>query len=284
MKRAAIRKRCVTMRKNPQESEAKNIFNEILSSFKSEKHYSWDVFDYHSSDYSVSDLVKALRKEEDIGGDDIMMYVADTAADMAEYWLKENAQEEFERLEELNSDMAYELRDEIRFKYEEMANYNYPLPSPIFVIDPKSLRGRAEAKKKKQNYYAMDYYLDGPYYSGEEAEKELKIVKALGKKFGFTDKECESVYYNSQGGTLGIAVITDEVKELYEAVLGHRPVELTGDCVLFIRNGANGSGDYHIKGQHTIRVKDARELVSMIDNEENTRYSLGDVFGTDDWK
>lgn len=266
------------MRRNP-EGEAQELYNKILNEFKSEKHYSWNVFDYQSETFSIEQMINIFKNgSPDMAYDmRLMDYVGDQAYEMSKYWLEQNAQEEFEQLEELDSSLAYELQDEIRFKYEELANYNYPLPSPLFITDPKSLKGYESGKK----YYAEDNYLQGPYYAGEEAKEELKIVKKLGKKYGFSDKDCEEVYMNSQGGNLGIAIITDEIDELFESVMSEKSINISGDCVLYIHDGLNGSGHYVIRGTHTIKTKNAKELLNHIDYGS---YSLGDVFGTNDWK
>jgi hypothetical protein len=266
------------MRRNP-ESRAKELYNSIIKEFNSDKHYSWDVFDYRDGEIEIEDYVDALKSGEDVGTDNYQLLdgVADMASENANYWVKENAEEEFEELEDLDSELAFDLRDEMRFKYEELANYNWKFPSPLFVTDPNSLEGYRSGSK----YYSEDNYLAGPYNAGKEAKNELKKVIKLGMKHGFSKADCEEVYLNSQGGTLGIAIITDESEELYEAVMRDESISIGGTCVLYIHDGMNGSGHYVEKGNHTIKVKKARELINMIDYGS---YSLGDVFGTRDWK
>ena len=256
------------MRRNP-EGEAQELYNKILNEFKSEKHYSWDVFDNQSETFSIEQMINIIKNgSPDMAYEmNLMEYVGDQAYSMSQYWLEQNAQEEFEQLEDLDSSLANELQDEIRFKCEELANYNYPLPSPLFITDPNTLR-------------KGDNYLQGPYYAGEEAKEELKIVKKLGKKYGFSDKDCEEVYMNSQGGNLGIAIITDEIDELFQSAISEKGINISGDCVLYIHDGLNGSGHYVIRGTHTIKTKNAKELLNHIDYGS---YSLGDVFGTNDW-
>jgi len=272
----AVSRKNPRRRNNPDsKKEAQALYNLISNDFSKEKYLSWNVFDYNDRPMDVDDFVKSLKTGEDIS-DDLSMDVSDNAFEMTSYWIKENAQEDFEKLEELDPTLAAELQDEIRFKYEENANYNFSYPKPLFITDPDSLIGY----KKGSRYYAEDNYLAGPY-NADDNSKELKLVIKFGKIYGFNEAECKEVYMNSQGGTLGIAIITDQVKELADAVHREMPLEIFGDAVLYIHDGMNGSGHYVIKGQHGIKVKNAKDLISMIDYGS---YSLGDVFGTTDWK
>jgi hypothetical protein len=251
-----------------------------MNEFNSEKHRSWDVFDYRDGEIEIEDYVKALKSGEDVGTDNDRLSdaISDMSYESVKYWLDSaDSREDFAELEELDSDLAWELKDDLRFKFEELANFNWKFPSPLFVTDPNSLEGY----KAGSRYYSEDNYLMGPYNAGKEAKNELKKVIKLGMKHGFSRADCEEVYSNSQGGTLGIAIITDESEELYEAVMRDQSISISGTCVLYIHDGMNGSGHYVEKGNHTIKVKKAKDLVNMIDYGS---YSLGDVFGTSDWK
>ena len=274
LKKAGLsKKKNPTKKSNPKLDEkvdANELYDKIWNEFQNDKIYKWDVFDSRDNDVSLDTFIKALKTGEDIYSDDlsVMEWVSDSAWQQAEYWIKENASEDFSDLEELDPDLSSNLMNEIRFKFEEKANYNYQLPSPLFITDPKS-----------NTDFSEDNYLAGSSYANDPKE-ELKTVCSLGKKYGFTKEQCEEVYFNSQGGTLGVAIITEDVEYLYEASIKDEDLEISGDCVLYIHDGLNGSGHYVVHGTHTIKVKKAKELINMIDRGS---YSLGDVFGTDEW-
>lgn len=218
-----------------------------LSELLKGNNYRWDVFD-ELDELDMKSAIKMI-KDEGTYNDDLSIFVSDQAYEIASTIFKEH---------KIDQDKYSDEFDEVRYKVEENANYNWDKILPkVFFCDAK------------------EEEFSGPVYSDtkETQTEEIKKLGKIGKKAGFTNEEIKKVYTNATYGGMGGVGIIGRVSGVLKG-------EIEGEPILYIRDSMNGSGYYVIgRGEKKLKLS-KNKLLDLIDYGS---HSLGDVFGTNDW-
>jgi len=224
---------------------------------------SFNVFDYGDT-LGVEEVVDALKNGS---WDDVYQRVEDRVFETAGVLVDELLEEEDFDINDVRENFESNLQ-ELFWKAEELADYNIEdiMPNELFFYDVDAI--------EIPDYTSL-YTEDGELV--EEAEEFISKAK----KFGFSEKDAVSVIENSSygGGMGGVGIIVDG-SDLAKAILNDN-YKLTGDAILYIHDGYNGSGDYCI-GKKLVTI-DYKTNKIAYENMDYGKYSLGDVFGTTDW-
>jgi len=228
----------------------------------SNRRNSFDVFDYGDT-LGVEEVVDALKNGS---WDDVFDRVDDYVAETAGVIVNQLLQEEDFDINDVREQFTDELQN-LFFKAEELADYNIEdiMPNELFFYDVDAI--------EIPDYTSL-YTEDGELV--EEAEEFISKAK----KFGFSEKDAVSVIENSSYGGMGGVGIIVNGSDLAKAILNDN-YKLTGDAILYIHDGYNGSGDYCI-GKKLVTI-DYKTNKIAYENMDYGKYSLGDVFGTTDW-
>lgn len=233
--------------------------------------YSWDAFEYRDEEMSVEDFIKFAQSGEiESVFPNFYDYVSEISHESVKTIIKENGlEEELEKLEEEDPEEYNNYVDELRYAVEDKMDFNIEqvIPRPVMIYDPNNM-----------------IEIQGPMYADDEyADEEEEVFAEFGRQAGFSDEAIAECYSEAtQGGMAKIGVIVDD-PEVLKQLIGDqdKEVQITGEPQLVIHNSWNGSG-YYVDGpqSYTFRAK----VSDILDSFDSGKYSMAEIFGTDQWK
>ncbi len=245
---------------NENDNETVEVSNdEILEQFRKENTHKFRVYEdiRSGNEAPISKLKEVIQKGiealDDYTMDNAAEYVGDIAYDTVENWLKEEGYTE----------VSDEVKDEMRWHIEELADYNIEdlFDYPVLL----------------KKYYGEIYHEEGVVLSYDNVvwTDEANKWKAEALKY-ITQKDLERICNNSTyGGDAFVGGIVSG-KEIIETIMkGEKEVQVD-TIIIGIHDSANGSGFYEEgNGKLKINFDEAKLDVGS--------YSLGAVFGTGEW-
>lgn len=220
----------------------------------------WRIFEDVRESMSVKEFIEGIRDDFMELQDYNMDYISDVA---------------YEGAEALLSDEGYDDIGEIRDKYPD------EFQELVFAVEEAG-QFNVDAFFNGMRLFVYDDTIESQGIYGDEeseADDKEKFSKEA-KKYGFSDKDIAEVWDNATyGGVGGVGIIID-AEDLWKEWGQGSNVTLNGDAILYIRDSVNGSGHYVLgKKSKKITVPKAK----VLDRIDYGSYSLGDVFGTNDW-
>lgn len=214
----------------------------------------WKVFERYTMDeMSAANTVKGLKEgfEEVVG--DLGPWITSNGKEAAESALVEHGLDP-EEIEE----QFPEQFEELCLAGEAARIFN------IHDIAPGRLFIRMDDEIELQGMFSGD----------DEAREKFRV---LAEQHGFTRQQADEVIQNaSYGGMGGVGVIAPGCAVVEDALKGDHSAR--GKAILYCTDPVNGSGHYLMSREpFTLKVK------SLADAIDHGSYSLGSVFGTDQW-
>lgn len=245
---------------NENDNETVEVSNdEILEQFRKENTHKFRVYEdiRSGNEAPISILKEVIQKGiealDNYAMDNAGEYVGDIAYDTVDNWLKEEGYTEVED----------DVKDEMRWHIEELADYNIEdlFDYPVLL----------------KKYYGEIYHEEGVVLSYDNVvwTDEANKWKAEALKY-ISQKDLESICNNSTyGGDAFVGGIVSG-KEIIETIMkGEKEVQVD-TIIVGIHDSANGSGFYEEgNGKLKINFDEAKLDVGS--------YSLGAVFGTGEW-
>ncbi len=206
----------------------------------------------------VSEIQESLRKNTDLL-EDWYGYWDEEAQEIASELIKEADQEEVEEDWDSVYEQVYEMMD-------TNGCLEHILPNALFVYDPDELE-------------ILDYTTED-----EDNEERQWLRERATEESCFTFEDVKEVILNSSGyggqGGVGVIIDSEDMARILRTA-GDTPLEVVGTPILYVRDGLNGSGHYVMapsKESHILKFEKKSDI-----RLDYGKYSLGAVFGTDEW-
>lgn len=214
----------------------------------------WKMFYNIRESLDIKGFINELIGKDDLYENNID-YIANEAYDGVNVILSDNGYYDRQQLEKYFDEQIQDL--ELTVENNMIYNIYDMIQGSIFLYDHK---------------YEIAYM-------GEDNDDYNKFV-AEAIQYGFSEEQANEVWINSSdGGVGGVGILVDP-EDLWN-VKDNKPITIDGNVILYGYNNIEGSGYYILgNGIKTLKFKYINDLV---DNIDYGSYSLGDVFGTNDW-
>jgi hypothetical protein len=162
---------------------------------------------------------------------------------------------EFDVDESLLMEENPDVYEDLSFAAQDAIGFNFKFPTMLFLDSEE---------------------IEMPDMYSEDDEAVAELTKKA-ERFGFNRKDVEECVSNATyGGMGGVGVIVNDFS--FENV---NTKSVTGDTLLYIRDSFNGSG--HIIFGSTTGTIQYSSLEEMSNSVDSGSYSIGDVFGVNEW-
>ncbi len=239
----------------------------LLEEFKEEYSYKWEFFDYHDKgEGDVEQLQKVLEEGMDVINETLYEYNLDYIWEVSDATIKEFCKDK--GIDE--DDISLETREEMRLHIEDNMDFNVEIlfDYNVLLIDARHVTPVSYSWSEDDEGVQDEFII--PEDIEEYQKWKTEALKYIGED-AFRDVIQNSTY----GGNAFIGILING-SELIEAFSKGIDV-VSGDPIVGIEDGVNGSG-YYVEGNGQHQVLLEKAYLSIGD------YSIGAVFGTNDWK